>query len=98
MQTATGFTTQDATAPTPNLSPLPYLTTVITLAVPDTALRLILIPSTTLRVSEDPEMARYCLVAAGTEAMFDVAALENVYVRQYASPGTVNFRFATLRD
>jgi hypothetical protein len=41
-------------------------------------------------------MGRYCLVAAGTEASFDVAQLANVYVRQYASPGTVNFRFATV--
>jgi hypothetical protein len=98
MQTATGFTTQDAAAPTPNQSPMPYSTTIIALVPPDNAVKLVLTPSTTLRVSEDPSMGRYCLVAAGTQASFDVAALPHVYVRQYASPGTVNFRFATLRD
>jgi hypothetical protein len=96
MQTATGFVTEDATAPTPISSPLPYLTTIITLVVPANAVQLMMTPSTTLRVSEDPEMDRYCLVASGTQASFDVAALENVYIMGYASPGTVNFRFTTV--
>jgi hypothetical protein len=57
---------------------------------------LVLTPTTTLKVTEDPSMARYCLVAAGAEATFDVALLQNVYIKQYALPGTVNFRFTTV--
>jgi hypothetical protein len=41
-------------------------------------------------------MSRYCHVASGTEATFDVALLQNVYVMGYASPGTLQFRFATV--
>jgi hypothetical protein len=96
MQTATGFSTQDATAPTPNHSPMAYLTTVIALRVPANAVQLILTPSTTLRVSEDSRMTRYCLVASGTQGTFDVTLLQNVYIAQYASPGTLQFRFATV--
>jgi hypothetical protein len=96
MQTATGFSTQDATAPTPNQSPLAYGTTIIALVVPSNAVKLVLTPTTTLRVSEDPLMSRYCHVASGTEATFDVALLQNVYVMGYASPGTLQFRFATV--
>jgi hypothetical protein len=96
MQTANAFVTEDATAPTPISSPLPYLTTIIALVVPGNAVRLIMTPSTTLRVSEDPEMNRYCLVASGTQTSFDVAALKNVYIMGYASPGVLNFRFATV--
>ena len=95
MQTATGFTTQDAAAPAPNRSPLAYGTTIITLMPPPSAVRLVLTPSTTLRVSEDPSMGRYCLVASGTIASFDVASVEKMFIQQYASPGVVNFRFAT---
>jgi hypothetical protein len=53
MQFATGFTTRDASA-TPINSPLAYLTTTITLVVPDNAVQLILTPSTAFRVSDDP--------------------------------------------
>jgi hypothetical protein len=93
---ATGFTTQDGTAPAPNQSPLAYGTTIIALVVPGNAVKLALTPTTTLRVSEDPEMTRYCLVATGIQASFDVAQLPNVYIAQYASPGTLQFRFATV--
>jgi hypothetical protein len=94
MQTATSFSTQDA-APAPNHSPLAYGTTIIALVPPGNAVRLLMTPSTTLRVSEDPELNRYCLVASGTIASFDVALVESVFIQQYASPGVVNFRFAT---
>jgi hypothetical protein len=94
MQTANAFTTQDAAEPKNN-SPLAYGPATVTLAVPANALRLILAPSTTLKVSEDSELSRYYLVPSGTQAEFDVASLENVFIQQYATPGTVNFRFAT---
>jgi hypothetical protein len=84
MQTANAFTTQDAAEPKNN-SPLAYGPATVTLAV----------PATTLKVSEDSELSRYYLVPSGTQAEFDVASLENVFIQQYATPGTVNFRFAT---
>lgn len=95
MQLATGFTTRDATS-TPISSPLPYLTATITLVVPDNAVKLILTPSTALRISDDPGMSRYYVVAAGVEASFDVVLMQNVYLHSDSSGGTVQFQFATV--
>ncbi|HEX5348521.1 MAG TPA: hypothetical protein VFW64_15675 [Pseudonocardiaceae bacterium] len=95
METANAFSTKDAAAPSPNRSPLNYGINIIALVIPGNAVQLVLAPSTTLRVSEDPEMNSYCLIASGTIASFDVASVENVFIQQYASAGTVNFRFTT---
>lgn len=91
----TGFTTRDASA-TPLNSPLAYLTTTITLTPPDNSVRLTLTPSTALRVSDDPAMARYYVVQAGIESSFDVTLMANVYILRDTSSGTLNFQFATV--
>jgi hypothetical protein len=96
MQAATGFATRDASTPTPISSPLSYVGTTITLVVPRSAVRLILTPSTALRVSDDPALARYYVVAAGVEATFDVTLMQNVYVACDVSSGTMQFQFATV--
>jgi hypothetical protein len=95
MQAATGFVTRDGTA-TPLNSPLAYLTTTLSLTVPDNAVRLVLTPSTALRISDDPGMARYYVVPAGVEASFDVTLMSSVYILRDAVSGTLNFQFATV--
>lgn len=92
---ATKFVTQDATG-SPQISPLAYSSSVITLVVPDDALQLILAPTTDLRVSEDVAMGRYDVVTAGSKEAFAVALMQNVYIKRDAVDGTVRFRFAKV--
>lgn len=96
MPFATGFTTKDATTPTAISSPLSYLAATITLTVPDSAVRLVLTPSTALRISDDPGMTRYYVVPPGVESSFDVTLMQNVYVLRDAVSGTLQFQFATV--
>jgi hypothetical protein len=96
MKLATGFTTCDGTTPTPLNSPLAYLAATITLVPPDNAVRLVLIPSTALRISDDPGMARYYVVSAGVETHVDVTLMSSVYILRDAVSGTLNFQFATV--
>jgi hypothetical protein len=95
LQTATTFVTQDA-AGTPKTSPLAYSSSVITIAIPDTAIQLILCPTTDLRVSEDVAMARYDIILAGAKEVFAVALMTNVYIKRDTVDGTVKFRFAQV--
>jgi hypothetical protein len=95
MPFATAFTARDASA-TPLNPPLAYLTTTITLVVPDNAVRLVLTPSTALRASDDAAMSRYYTVPAGVESSFDVTLMQNVYVLRDTASGTLNFQFATV--
>jgi hypothetical protein len=96
MQLATGFTTRDGTTPTPLASPLPYLAAIITLVPPDNAVRLVLTPSTALRISDDLAMSRYYVVPAGVETSFDVTLMSSVYILRDTASGTLNFQFATV--
>jgi hypothetical protein len=96
MPFATAFTMRDASTPTPISSPLAYLTTTITLTVPDSAVRLVLTPSTALRISDDPAMSRYYVVPPGVESSFDVTLMASVYIQRDTTSGTLNFQFATV--
>jgi hypothetical protein len=95
IQTATSFVTQDASG-TPKLSPLAYSSSVITIAVAVDAAQLILSPSTDLRVSEDPAMARYDIISAGAKEALAVMVMPNVYIKRDAADGVVRFRFAKV--
>jgi hypothetical protein len=95
MQLATGFTTRDGSA-TPINSPLPYLAAIITLVPPDSAVKLVLTPSTALRVSDDPAMGRYYVIPAGVESSFDVTLMASVFILRDVTSGTLNFQFATV--
>jgi hypothetical protein len=95
MQLATGFTTRDGSA-TPLNSPLAYLAATITLVPPDNAVRLVLTPSSALRIGDDPAMSRYYVVPAGVETSLDVTLMSSVYILRDTASGTLNFQFATV--
>jgi hypothetical protein len=96
LQTATQFVTQDSAA-SPLTSPLTYTgTTIITITIPDPAIQMILSPSTDLRVSEDPAMVHYDIIAAGAKEAFAVALMPKAYIRRDTADGTVRFRFAEV--
>lgn len=59
-------------------------------------MRLVLTPSTALRVSDDPAMGRYYTVPAGIESQFDVTLMSAVYIQRDVASGTLNFVFATV--
>jgi hypothetical protein len=95
LQTATTFVTQDA-GTTPKVSPLLYSSSVITIAVPDDAVQLVLSPSTDLRVSEDPSIAHYDVVTAGSKEALPVVLMQTVYIQRDTVDGTLFFRFARV--
>lgn len=92
VQTACGFATHDAGS-TPKTSPLAYSSSVITLVVPDSAVQLVLSPSTGLRISDDPTVTTYDVIGAGSKEAIPVALMQNVYIRRDTTDGTVTFRF-----
>jgi hypothetical protein len=96
MPFATAFVTRDGTTPTPLASPLAYLTTTISLMVPDNGVKLVLTPSTALRVSDDAAMSRYYTVPAGVESSFDVTLMASVFILRDVASGTLQFQFATV--
>jgi hypothetical protein len=95
LQTAAKFVTAD-TATTPRVSPLAYSNTILTITVPDAAVQVILAPTTALRVSEDPTMVHYDVIAAGAKEALPVALMQSVYIRRDTADGTVCFRFAVV--
>lgn len=95
IQIGGSFQTSDATG-TPQNSPLSYTTGVITIAVPDNAVELILNPTTDLRVSELLAMTTYDIVIGGSKESIPVARMSNVYVKRDSASGTLNFRFTII--
>lgn len=95
IQTGNSFQTADATG-TPQNSPLAYSSSVITIAVPDSAIEIILNPTTALRVSEVVGMGTYDIIAANTKEVLPCAGMASVYIKRDAADGTVNFRFSLV--
>ncbi len=95
VQACGSFVTSDATS-VAQTSPLSYTGSVTTIVVPDNALECILNPTTALRVSELVGMAQYDVIAANTKESIPCADMQNIYIKQDASSGTVNFRFTVL--
>ena len=89
------FVTQDATG-TPKTSPLAYSSSVITLTVPANAVKLVVLPTTDMRISDVSNAATYDVVPANTRETYDVANMSAVYIVRDASDGSLRFRFITV--
>ncbi len=90
------FVTQDATG-TPQTSPISYSsTTIYPIVVPDTAIEMIIMPTTDLRVSEKSDVSRYDLVKANSKECFPVARMQTVYIQESAADGSAYVRFTTI--
>lgn len=92
--TARGFQTKDATT-VPQGSPLAYSSAVITLKTPTNAVEITLAPTTDLRYSEDPTMATYDIIKAGSKEVIGLYD-GDLYIKRDASDGTVAFSYILL--
>lgn len=95
VQIGSSFITNDASA-SPKVSPLAYSSSVITLAVPDGAVELILFPSTDLRVSEVVGMAQYDVIASASKEAIGCARMTNIYITRDSADGSLRFRWTII--
>ena len=95
IMTGSGFETQDATG-TPQTSPLSYSSSVITIAIPENAAEVVLLPSTALRVSDIVGMTRYFTIPADTALALGISKMDNLYIVRDSADGTLNFYFITV--
>lgn len=97
IQAGQKFVTQDVTG-TPQTSPIAYSTTIIAIVVPDNAIKMTLIPSTDLRVSDLATFttANYDLLKANIKETIDVAGMQTIYVVRDSADGNLFFKFVTI--
>jgi hypothetical protein len=98
IQIPTNFQTVDG-ADSPLTSPTPYTGSISPLTLPESAISVDLAPTTDLRVSEDPTMASYTIVPAGSEVEFPCgsSSIGAIYIKADSSDGSLLFRFNTMK-
>lgn len=95
IQLGNSFVTQDATG-TPKNSPLAYSNSVIALTVPDRAVKMVVKPSTALRISEASDASRYDIVAANAIESVECAGMQTIYIVRDSADGNLSFRFVIV--
>ena len=95
IQVGFSFSTSDATG-TPQVSPLAFSTAVITIVVPDTAVEMVCMPTTDMRISELVGMAQYDVIKANIKEVIGCAKQQNIYIKRDSADGSLNFRFTLL--
>lgn len=92
VQIGTSFATVDS-SDTPKASPLSFSSSIIEIVIPDRAVEFIINPSENMRISEDPTMTSYDVIAADTKEAIECSIMQKVYIVRDSVDGTLNFRF-----
>ncbi len=93
IETASGFLTTNSAGVS---SPFNFTGTITPITIPDNCAEIIIAPSTDLRVSEDPIMASYYVIVAGSCEAIALAYMPTIYIAADGAGGTANIRFATV--
>lgn len=97
IQSPTAFATVDGTIPTPIISPTTYTGAISPITPPINAISVDLAPSTDMRISEDPVMASYTIIPAGSEIEFGISEMPTFYIKADAAGGSLFFRFNIIK-
>lgn len=93
-QIAPLLVTTDGASSTSANSPVSALTaTQKTLNMPDHAARLILIPTTDVRISESATQASYAVLQSGEQYTLDVGGLDNLYIKADSAAGNLSYMY-----
>lgn len=92
VQIGTSFQTIDS-SDTPKESPVAFSSTIIAITVPDRAVEFIVNPTQDMRISEDPTMASYDVIAKDTKEAIECAVMQTIYIVRDSANGSLNFRF-----